>query len=212
MGRDVSGTVEAHGADVSGFHQGDAVYAMLDPDHGGYAQYAVASIRGTSKKPARVDHTEAAAVPLAAFTAWQGLFDHGQLQSGQRVLIHGGSGGVGHFAVQFARQCGASVFTTVSGRDLAFARELGAERAIDYKAERFEDVARDMDLVFDLIGGETQARSLAVIKHGGALILGIDRAAADGRRAHRPSHGRAERRATETHRRADRHRRGASRG
>ncbi len=109
-------------------------------------------------------------MPLAGITAWQGLFDHGGLRSGQRVLIHGGTGGVGHFAVQFAKARGATVFTTVAGEDKDFARELGADEAIDYKAQRFEDVARDIDVVFDLIGGETQERSWSVLKPGGIIV------------------------------------------
>ena len=126
-------------------------------------------------KPQSLDHEHAAAVPLAAMTAWQGLFDHGQLQPGQRVLIHGGAGGVGHLAVQFAKAKGAHVLTTVSGQDLDLVRGLGADQAIDYKAQRFEEVARDIDLVLDLIAGETQRRSWPVLKPGGALISTLQR-------------------------------------
>lgn len=106
----------------------------------------------------------------AAMTAWQGLFDHGGLQPGQRVLIHGGAGGVGHFAVQLAKAQGAHVITTVSGQDVDCVRGLGTDEAIDYKTQRFEELARDIDVVFDLIAGETQERSWSVLKRGGALI------------------------------------------
>ncbi|HEY3729902.1 MAG TPA: NADP-dependent oxidoreductase [Steroidobacteraceae bacterium] len=170
LGRDVAGTVERCGKAARQFKPGDSVYAMLDRDHGGYAEYVIVKERDLAAKPERLDYTEAAAVPLAAMTAWQGLFDHGQLKSGQRVLIHGGAGGVGHFAIQFAKAKGATVATTVSKDDVDFARELGADQAIDYTSERFEDSVQDIDLVFDLVAGETQDRSWAVIKHGGTMI------------------------------------------
>ena len=109
-------------------------------------------------------------MPLAGITAWQGLFDQGGLRQGQRVLIHGGAGGVGHFAIQFAKAKGAWVATTVSASDKEFARDLGADQVIDYKSEKFEDLVEPVDLVFDLVGGETQERSFKVVKPGGALI------------------------------------------
>ena len=120
--------------------------------------------------PERLDFVQAAAVPLAALTAWQGLFDHGRLDQGQVVLIHGAAGGVGHFAVQFARARGAQVIATCSADDKGFVLSLGAKQAIDYKAERFEDEVEKVNLVFDLIGGETQARSFAVVRQGGAIV------------------------------------------
>ena len=120
--------------------------------------------------PTSIDLVHAGAVPLAALTAWQGLFDHGELKAGQRVLIHGGAGGVGHFAVQFAKARGATVVTTAGPDDIEFVRELGADTVIDYKNERFEYVTRDFDLVLDLIGGETQDRSWAVLREGGILV------------------------------------------
>ena len=123
-----------------------------------------------AKKPKQLDFVQAAAVPLAALTAWQGLFDQGGLKAGQRVLIHGGAGGVGHFAIQFAKARGAWVATTVSGKDMDLAHQLGADQPIDYKAEKFEDAVKDIDLVYDLIAGETQKRSFAVLKDGGTLI------------------------------------------
>src|SRR3954471_7091696 len=170
LGRDVSGVVEAVGRGVRGVKAGDEVYAMLDRGHGGYAEYALAKADGVAAKPKAIDHLHAAGVPLAATTAWQGLFDHGKLKAGERVLIHGAGGGVGHFAVQFAKDRGAHVIATASAEDHALLRQLGADEVIDYKKERFEDRARDIDLVFDLIAGETQQRSWSVLKDGGRII------------------------------------------
>jgi NADPH:quinone reductase-like Zn-dependent oxidoreductase len=120
--------------------------------------------------PRNLSFDAAGAVPLAGLTAWQGLFRHGGLKSGQSVLIHGGSGGVGHFAIQFAKAKGAHVITTVSADHVAFAQRLGAEQVIDYKKQRFEDAVKDVDVVFDLVGGETQDRSWGVLKKGGVLV------------------------------------------
>jgi len=167
LGRDVAGLVETA---AGGFVVGDEVYAHLDWADGGYAEYAVVAPVGVGRKPKSLDMIHAAAVPLAATTAWQGLFQHGDLKAGQKVLIHGGSGGVGGFAVQFAKAIGAYVYATASGEGIAATRDYGADEVIDYKSQRFEDVAKEIDLVFDLIGGETQDRSFAVLKQGGALI------------------------------------------
>ena len=170
LGRDVSGVVERVGAAVRKFKKGDAVYAMLGQDIGGFAEYSLGTEAEAAKKPAQLDFVQAAAVPLAALTAWQGLFDQGGLKARQRVLIHGGAGGVGHFAIQFAKAKGAWVATTVSEGDIDLVRKLGADQAIDYKNEKFEDVLKKVDLVYDLIAGETQKRSFAVLKDGGTLI------------------------------------------
>jgi len=170
LGRDVAGVVEAVGQGVDEFRRGDAVYAMLSPKHGGYAEYVVEPIANVARKPETLDFIQAAAVPLAGLTAWQGLIDHGGLQKGQTVLIHGAAGGVGHFAVQFAAARGAKVIATCSGQDTDFVKGLGAAEVIDYHKERFEDRAHDVDLVFDLVAGETQDRSFAVIRQGGVLV------------------------------------------
>jgi NADPH:quinone reductase-like Zn-dependent oxidoreductase len=170
LGRDVSGVIERVGKAVTQFRAGDEVFALLDRDHGGYAEYVALKASLCARKPRALDHMHAAAVPLAGLTAWQGLFDDGNLRPGATVLIHGGAGGVGHLAIQFAKLRGATVYTTVASEDLEFARELGAYRAIDYKTERFEDVVRDADLVFDLVGGETQDRSWSVLARGGRLV------------------------------------------
>ncbi|MDE2183955.1 MAG: NADP-dependent oxidoreductase [Alphaproteobacteria bacterium] len=170
MGRDVWGTIEAFGSRAKGLRKGDGVFAMLGHGHGGCAQFIALKPNEHAAKPRNLDHIQAAAVPLAAMTAWQGLFDHGHLAQGQRVLIHGGAGGVGHFAVQFAKARGAFVATTVSGEDIGFARDLGADLAIDYRKQRFEEAVSDIDLVFDLVAGDTQERSFNVLRDGGAMI------------------------------------------
>jgi len=171
LGRDVSGVVVRCGKDVEELHSGDAVFALLEAVRGAYAEYVAAPAAICAAKPHSLDHVTAASVPLAGLTAWQGLFEHGQLQAGQHVLIHGGAGGVGHFAIQFAKAKGARVATTVAGAsDRDFVRSLGADDIIDYKEEAFEERVRDVDLVLDLIGGETQKRSWAVLKGGGCLV------------------------------------------
>jgi len=170
LGRDVCGDVEACGPGVTAFAEGAPLYAFLGIDRGGYAEYVVVKESEASSKPTVLDHPSAAAVPLAGLTAWQGLFRYGGLQSGQRVLIHAGSGGVGHFAIQFAKARGAHVITTVSEQSVDFVRKLGADEVIDYKKQRFENEVQDVDVVFDLIGGETQDRSWRVLKKGGILV------------------------------------------
>jgi len=170
LGRDVSGIVEKCGAQATRFKIGDEVLGIVGIAGGGYAEQAVLDQQALALKPPMIDHTHAAAIPLAGTTAWQGLFRHGQLKSGQSVLIHGGSGGVGHFAIQFAKAKGARVFTTVSTNNVDFARGLGADIVIDYKTQRFEEHARDLDMVFDLIDGETRERSWQLLKRGGVLV------------------------------------------
>jgi NADPH:quinone reductase-like Zn-dependent oxidoreductase len=170
LGRDFSGEIESYGTRAEGLRKGDAVFALLGRDRGAYAQYVVSKATEFAPKPKSLDHVAAASVPLAALTAWQGLFDQGGLANGQRVLIHGGAGGVGHMAVQLAKAKGAWVAATCGKDDLDFVRSLGADLAIDYKNQRFEDEVSDIDLVYDLIAGETQERSFAVLKRGGALV------------------------------------------
>jgi NADPH:quinone reductase-like Zn-dependent oxidoreductase len=167
LGKDLAGVVEIAAGE---FKVGDEVYAHVTWPDGAYVDYAVVAPSGVAAKPKSLDMIAAAAVPLAATTAWQGLFDHGGLKSGQTVLIHGASGGVGGFAVQFAKAKGARVIATASGDGLQTVRDYGADVVVDYKTQKFEDVAHDVDLVFDLIGGDTQARSFAVLKPGGTLI------------------------------------------
>lgn len=170
LGRDLSGVIESCGTAVQGLRKGDEVFAFIGYDRGAYAQYVMVKAGEFAPKPENLSHVEAAAVPLAALTAWQGLLDHGKLKTGQRVLIHGAAGGVGHFAVQIAKTKGAWVAATCSGRDMDSVRKLGAEQVIDYRKQKFEEEVRDIDLVFDLVGGETQDRSFEVLKQGGTLI------------------------------------------
>ncbi|HEY1793929.1 MAG TPA: NADP-dependent oxidoreductase [Opitutaceae bacterium] len=170
LGRDVSGTIEAIGANVFEFGRGDPVYAMLDFDQGGYAEYVIAKASNVAHKPASVDHVHAAAVPLAAITAWQGLFDHGGLEAGERVLIHGAAGGVGHLAVQFAKHKGATVVATARADDIELLRRLGADEVVDYENQKFEDRVKDIDLVLDLVAGDTQRRSWKCLRKGGRMV------------------------------------------
>src|SRR6267143_5106166 len=168
---DLSGVVEKVGAGASRFKIGDEVYSLPDPTrNGAYADYIVVRESEFSLKPNSLHHIRAAAVPLAALTAWQSLFETAQLQPGQRVLIHAGRGGVGHFAVQLAKWKGAYVFATASTKNQDLLRELGVDEAIDYTQQRFEDVARNIDIVLDTIGGETQERSWSVLKKDGVLV------------------------------------------
>ena len=171
LGWDLSGMVEEVGRGGSRFKIGDEVYSIPDPTrNGAYADYIVVREPELALKPNSLHHIRAAAVPLAALTAWQSLFDTAQLQPGQRVLIHAGSGGVGHFAVQLAKWKGAYVFATASTKNQDLLRELGVDEPIDYTQQRFEDVARNIDIVLDTIGGETQERSWSVLKKDGVLV------------------------------------------
>ncbi len=170
LGRDASGIVETCGTAAHTLRAGDEVFCSVGWDRGTYAELLLVKSVEMTAKPARLDHVQAASVPLAALTAWQGLFDYGGLEPGQRVLIHGGAGGVGHFAMQIAKAHGAWVATTVSDRDIGFARDLGADEVIDYRHQRFEQAVGDIDLVLDLIGGETQERSWSVLDPGGTIV------------------------------------------
>lgn len=170
LGRDVSGIVEKCGAQATQFEIGDEVLGVVSIWGGGYAEKAVLDQSALARKPGSIDHLHAGAISLAGLTAWQGLFRRGQLKQGQSVLIHGGSGGVGHFAIQFAKAKGARVLTTVSTDNVDFARGLGADVVIDYKTQRFEEQAQDLDMVFDLIDGETRERSWRLLKRGGVLV------------------------------------------
>jgi NADPH:quinone reductase-like Zn-dependent oxidoreductase len=169
LGRDICGIVVAS-ADSEICHTGDAVYALLDWNLGGYAEFASLPAALCAPKPATLPIMESAAVPLAALTAWQGIFDHGELQRGQTILIHGGSGGVGHFAIQFAKNRGAHVLATAAKGDADFVRRLGADVVIDYTSQRFEEVASDVDVVYDLVGGDTRERSWRTLRRGGILV------------------------------------------
>lgn len=171
-GRDFAGIVER--SNSPNWEAGQKVYGFVGQGQGAYAQFVKVDASALAALPASLDFLSGAAVPLAALTGWQGIFDHGGLTRGQSVLIHAAAGGVGHFAVQFAKARGAQVFATASTDSVEFVRSLGADRVIDYKKERFEDIARDMDVIFDTLGGETQARSWNALKDGGALISTLE--------------------------------------
>ncbi len=167
LGLDFSGTVEALGPGVTKWKVGDAVFGTA---LGSFAEYRVSRQDEVAAKPAGLDHAKAATLPVAGQTAWKALFETAQVKAGQKVLIHGGSGGVGGFAIQLAKDKGAFVAATASGRNQVYLKELGADIAIDYGQTRFEDVLRDFDVVFDTVGGETQARSFQVLRKGGILV------------------------------------------
>lgn len=170
MGSDFSGVVEALGPDVTDFRVGAAVFGIVADESGSYAEYALAPVTQVAEKPPGLDHLKAAALPIAGLTAWQALFDGASLRAGQKVLIHAAAGGVGAFAVQFARWKGAYVIGTASGRHLEFVRQLGADEVIDYRTNDFRDVVREADIILDTVGGETQERSWKVLKKGGVLV------------------------------------------
>jgi NADPH:quinone reductase-like Zn-dependent oxidoreductase len=167
---DLSGTVAAAGHGVTSWRPGDDVYGLVGFDRpGAAAEYVTAPAADLAPKPASVDHLAAAAVPLGALTAWQALHQHARLQPGQHVLVHGGAGGVGAYAVQLAALHGAHVTATASSRDLAFVAGLGARDVLDY-AGRFEDHVDDVDVVIDPVGGTASARSWPVLRRGGVLV------------------------------------------
>jgi len=170
IGTDVSGVIEEIGEGVTGFSAGDIVYARTGVFRdGANAEYAVAFVTDVAKKPQSLDHVHSAALPHVTLTAWQGLYEFANLSAGQTVLIHAAAGGVGHIAVQLAKLRGAKVIGTASTH-LDFIKELGVDQAIDYNTTTFEDVVKDVDVVFDLLGGDTQQRSWKVLKAGGILI------------------------------------------
>ena len=171
LGGDVAGVVEKVGSKVTKFKAGDPVFAYLSLNNrGGYAQYALVTEREAAPKPKSLTYVEAAAVPIVAMTAWQALVDTAKLSAGQTVLIHGGSGGVGSFAIQIAKARGAKVIATASTANQDFLKQLGADVEIDYTKQKFEDVAKDVDVVLDSIGRDTLARSYGVVKKGGIIV------------------------------------------
>jgi len=171
LGCDVSGTIAEVGSEVTNFGVGDEVYARQDLNRNGtYAEYVAMSAAAVVRKPRSLDHIHAAGVPHAALTAWQSMFSAANLSAGQTILIHGAAGGVGHIAVQLAKWRGARVVGTASSYNHDFLRSLGADEVIDYNITKFEDVVNGVDVVFDTIGGDTQARSWSTLKPGGMLV------------------------------------------
>lgn len=172
VGWDVSGIVEQVGLGVTLFKPGDEVFGMLPYPHGAgaYAEYVVGPARAFTNKPPIISHVQAGAIPLAALTAWQALVDTARVRPGNRVLIHAAAGGVGHFAVQIAKACGAYVIGTASAAKHEFVRELGADELIDYREIDFAAAVDGADIVLDTVGGEYQLRSLPVLRAGGVMV------------------------------------------
>ena len=171
LGSELSGIVEAIGPEISGFDLGDEVYGATNEQFSGaYAEYATPFARMVARKPKTLNFVEAASAPVVTVTAWQMLFEYGQVRAGQTVLIHGAAGNVGAYAVQLASQAGLYVLATAAAGDRDYVRSLGAETVMDYRTERFEESLTGVDVVLDTVGGETQQRSLRVLKPGGILV------------------------------------------
>ena len=170
-GHEFSGVIAAVGKNVEGFEVGDEVYGMNDWFmDGATAEFCITLPQNIAPKPTTLSHEAAASVPIGALTAWQGLIERANLEPGERVLIHGGAGAVGLYAVQLAHIRGTHVITTVSTQDIDFVKRLAADEAIDYKASRFERQVRDVDVVFDAVGGDTLERSWGVLTPGGRMV------------------------------------------
>ena len=175
LGGDIAGIVEEVGDSVKNFKKGDAVYGMtLSSLSGGYAEYAITKADAIALKPESINFEEAAAIPIAALTAWQSMFALANLSSGQKILITGASGGVGSMAVQLAKTKGAFVIGTASGRNEQFVRDLGADEFVDYTKQNFEEVVKDVDVVFDTVGGDTLERAFQTLKKGGFLVTAVE--------------------------------------
>ncbi len=172
LGWDISGVIEAVGTDVTEFQEGDAVYGLIRfPQPGSaYAEYATAPVAHIAHRPKRLDHLHAAALPLVALTAWQALFDTAHLDTGQKVIIHGATGGVGHLAVQLAKAKGAYVIGVASTKNADFVRSLGADAVIDYHTVELEHGTSEVDVVFDTVGGPNGPRFLPTMKNGGTYV------------------------------------------
>ena len=176
LGSELSGNVEAIGAQVSGFKPGDEVYGATNEQFtGAYAEYALASARRMAQKPKTLNFIEAASAPVVTVTAWQMLFEYAQVTAGQTVLILGAAGNVGAYAVQLAKQAGVHVVASSGFADLDYVQSLGAEKAVDYKKERFEESLTGFDVVIDTVGGDLQQRSLRLLKPGGILVSVVSR-------------------------------------
>lgn len=173
IGGDLSGVIVEVGEGVKEFKAGDEVFGQaynLGESTGAMAEYAAANIGSIALKPKNIDFSEAASLPLVGASVIQALEEHIGLQSGQKILIHGGAGGIGSIAIQLAKHLGAYVATTVSKDDAEFVKSLGADEVIDYKTQKFEEIIKDYDSVFDTVGGETLSKSVQVLKKGGVLV------------------------------------------
>ncbi len=174
LGADLAGIVDSVGTGVIQFKPGDEVFGVTNKQFcGGYTEYAVASAQMVAARPRSLSFVEAASVPVVAVTAYQMLFDYAQMKAGQAVLIHGAAGNVGAYAVQLAKQAELQVFATAGPADLDYVRGLGAEIVVNYKTAKFEDAVPPVDAVLDTVGGETQHRSLRVLKPGGILVSSV---------------------------------------
>ena len=173
IGGNFSGVVVGLGEGVSEFKTGDEVYGqalILNGGSGSIAQFLLSNVDNTSRKPKNTNHVKAASLPLAGVSALQGLTEHINLKKGQKILIQGGAGGIGTIAIQIAKSIGAFIATTVSSKDIEFVKNLGADEAIDYKKEKFEEKLKDLDGVFDASGGDFSEKSLKVLKKGGVFV------------------------------------------
>lgn len=171
LGSDIAGIVDAVGPNVSDFHAGEEVYGVTNAQFvGGYAECAVASAGMVASKPKALSFIEAASVPVVAVTAWQMLFDYAHVSAGQQVLVQGGAGNVGAYAIQLAKNAGLSVIATASARNTEYVRSLGADTVVDFQQVRFEEVVPPVDVVLDTVGGETRERSFRVLKPDGILV------------------------------------------
>ncbi len=184
LGLDVAGVVDISGTDMDSFQPGDRVFAKASLPHGGYAEYTVVKASQAAEMPKSIGFIEAAAVPTAGLTAWQSLFDIAGLNEGQSILIHGAAGGVGSFAVQFAKWKGAYVIGTASSSNAQFLKSIGADEVIDYKAQRFEDIVHNADVVLDTVDGDTFERSWNVLKPGGFLVTTVAEVPEEAAEAH----------------------------
>lgn len=174
LGWDVAGVIEAVGSAVTEWQEGDEVFARPETTRfGTYAEYTIVDDHLLAKKPANISFEEAAAVPLAGMTAYQGLFDHGHLKEGEKVLVHAGAGGVGTYAIQLAKEAGAYVYTTASEKNHELLQSLGADEVIDYRTTDFRDVVQDIDLVLDTMGGEVQLNSFDVLKENTGRLISV---------------------------------------
>ena len=173
LGCEIAGTIAEVGSEAENFKRGDAVYGYLGSHTGGYAEYAIAKPDEIAPKPESLDFENAAAIAVGALTSWQAIFDHAKLQSGQRILITGASGGVGSMAVQLAKAKGAFVIGTASGKNEEFVRSRGADEFVDYTKQKFQEVVTDIDVVFDTVGGDTLERAFQTLKKGGSLVTTV---------------------------------------
>jgi NADPH:quinone reductase-like Zn-dependent oxidoreductase len=174
LGSDLAGVIEEVGAGVSEFKKGDAVYGSTNADFcGAYTEYAIASAALIAQKPQVLSYAETASVPVVAVTAWQMLFEYAAAKAGQNVLIHGAAGNVGAYAVQLASKAGLEVVATAAARDVDYVHDLGADRVLEYRSSKFEDEVSDVDIVLDMVGGETLACSLKVVKSDGIVVSAV---------------------------------------